>query len=852
MFVRQVPRTLKLLGAIGLLCLASCSPGDTESKGAPKTTDVPPIPEFDMDAVFKDSSGRVHYIVGLRDDAANGYPNVAPDDGRFPSYHKPEVRNLIHAFEADHGVQASAMTSWMSISFGAYMTAEEAESLRYDPRVKLVSPAYVPTFSAGPDAVWTDYVHPSGARSPWGKQAMNQDISPSNGEVIVYVVDSGVGFHPDLNVIKRVNASEPEDQLPQHLVGCYPHATHVAGIIGAGHGADAGVFGVDPGVRIISVSMMKIHDESDDCEDLKHEMGVHLALDWIRYHISTEQRMGIINLSMNDQLGTGSYAHDTQVGNDIRMTATPNDAIGYPGALFVQSAGNKLGDACNFAYRPPGDNGALTDDGIMVVGAINDHGQPVVQLNGLNGFRNGSGVASEPGSNYGPCVDVWAPGREIYSTWGPIPQVASTPPEGYTFRNLSGTSMAAPHIAGLAAYIAETQSITDPVELEAKIREELDLLGSKDPSSLPIGMPTLNELPAGVPHSKPYAEIALSASSFTPPHGDQALQSPAEDQSPILPNGSTLLLSEASTFSLSIDSWGADEGECEVVRGEVGSFEDPEPIPEAPTPLQVGPPYGGPDFYWASLSWPSDVWFVHSPNCPSAYATLDVSPLVECSWMLDCPQCQSLGPQHVSMPTSASGVLTYSSVNATQCDLMILAGQDPLPGYPSVDHGLSASVPIPTEPGSYHYWASCTNQIPTPTYCFFDVDVKPSDDAQFAAQSVPQQVTAGKPFAASVSFKNTGVASWTAASLYRLGSQSPANNTTWGAAWQNLAPNETIDPNQTKTFTLTLPRQTCREPTRSSGRCGMRGRMVRRPLDADPDRGAAPPHRADFRFLVQS
>jgi hypothetical protein len=75
--------------------------------------------------------------------------------------------------------------------------------------------------------------------------------------------------------------------------------------------------------------------------------------------------------------------------------------------------------------------------------------------------------------------------------------------------------------------------------------------------------------------------------------------------------------------------------------------------------------------------------------------------------------------------------------------------------------------------------------------------------AAFVSMSgVPTTINAGTSFTASVTFKNTGACTWTAANGYRLGSQNPENNTTWGPSRAYLSASDAIAPNQSKTFTI--------------------------------------------------
>src|SRR6185295_16046578 len=78
------------------------------------------------------------------------------------------------------------------------------------------------------------------------------------------------------------------------------------------------------------------------------------------------------------------------------------------------------------------------------------------------------------------------------------------------------------------------------------------------------------------------------------------------------------------------------------------------------------------------------------------------------------------------------------------------------------------------------------------------------NNAQFVSQSVPATMTAGQTYTVSVSMKNTGTNPWSEATLHRLGSENPRDNSTWGMGRVLLASGETIAPGATKTFTWTV------------------------------------------------
>lgn len=158
---------------------------------------------------------------------------------------------------------------------------------------------------------------------------------------------------------------------------------------------------------------------------------------------------------------------------------------------MAQSAGNGYVDACSVAFNY---SGGLTNiaDGIMVVGAIDSTGKDVRKPHGGYGFVNAPYAGNEAGSNYGKCVEAWAPGNNVLSTWGlttsPYTEDATTIYTGYV--NLSGTSMAAPHIAAMALYLAETTT-KNAGQVESAIRSYFYNTGNVDVNGYPVRIPEL-------------------------------------------------------------------------------------------------------------------------------------------------------------------------------------------------------------------------------------------------------------------------------------------------------------------------------------------------------------------------
>jgi len=771
--------TLALAG-----CTASEPPPDVisgDGATAPGIVDAPPLPE--LGTVPMNAVGDFQYIVDLRDGSADGYSTDAPDDGRFPSYEIPEARNLIYDFESKYGFNATSMTSLVGLSFTAFLSLEQIEAIRRDGRVAMISSNHYIEPSSDSKSVWIDQYPNGGEKVPWGKMAMNPNALSSSGTVRVYVVDFGTGYHPDLNIIKQIRPNMQIDPQFAHAAGCYPHGAHVAGIIGAKVNG-AGTQGVAPGVSIVSVLVQdELHyDWNSMCITDRNTPGsVKDALEWVASDVKNRGKVGIVNISFNDP----AFKASGTLG--IAMEWLAHKPLNYPNAFIAHSAGNRInpppapgviGNACDVAYDAPSDT-----DGIMVVGAINDHGQQVVPLNGLPGLYEYVSFATkdpfynnEMGSNYGPCVDAWAPGRSIYSTW-----------EKNDYARLSGTSMAAPHVAGLAAYIAETEGAANASELETKVRAKLKYLGSFDKSvpPIPIQMPSLVPLPS--PSNTPYAEVRINSSKVPNP--------------PAAP----VYADTNKNFTLRLDSRGVDPYGCDLIRTRIDQPSVPEQFvaPTQKTPLQT-------------YNWNEGIWEISSSMCPSAHAKIVYTNKPKVHWIVNGIQSSDKS-MTLSTLTTDSLVLGYTSENTVSCSLDVKYYDNPGAGVPSQTWGQTSgpnsgpNVLKANTPGHYVYDLKCSDTYGTPTYGTFDLTLTaplpppPGPlGAKFVAQSVPSQVNAGQLVPVSITIANQGTTPWTDADSFALGSLTPGNDKTWGWNRIKLAPGETVEPGQTKTFTFDI------------------------------------------------
>jgi hypothetical protein len=485
-----------------------------------------------------DAQGRIAVIVDFVDDAEDAFSDqlsqsakAKPHFKRGLSFHRAQTSNLVDRYEHLYGFSHIGMTSHVGASFTAFLDEKQIEKLRKDKNVRLITQdAYGEAASSLPP--WYDNPQfPNGANEThsWGRSAVNgKDKIPGTARR-VYVIDSGVGYHDDLNsVVTRTNVhcgaqGGCENTSPVYqVVGCYPHATHVAGIISATNGNQKTSSGVYAGVDLVSVTTRRGYSTAAPCalgDQTKATVGY--ALDYVKDQVCANNggQVGVVNISMNGDttaVGWTLDANNSVVAetNKLKLEALARPILPplrgkdsrcrrYPGALVVQSAGNHNLDVCTIsavtatwtatpAYVPqsgaggtPGSS-AVSNDGIMVVGAIRSDGSIASTFSASN--PSNIGVSTPPGTNFGACVDVWAPGDNILSTWGShspsetinsVQYSGNAPNLGQGWAFISGTSMAAPHVAAAAAYLADAFNITDSIALEQRVRLSTQVIGGR-------------------------------------------------------------------------------------------------------------------------------------------------------------------------------------------------------------------------------------------------------------------------------------------------------------------------------------------------------------------------------------
>lgn len=247
------------------------------------------------------------------------------------------------------------------------------------------------------------------------------DGSDQRVDADIAIIDTGIDKkHPDLNVVGGINFSSGTIQNFSDGNG---HGTHVAGTTAAIDNS-IGVVGVAPGARLWAVKVLN-NQGSGFLSDVIE------GIDWVTQNAATIEAA---NMSLGWP-GTDSNP------NDPAHEAIRNSV--NAGVVYVVAAGNSSEDAANFS--------PASYDEVITVSAIADS----------DGIGGGLGTATSYGaddtfaafSNFGIDIDLSAPGVDILSTW-----------TGGGYAKISGTSMASPHIAGLAAlYIAQYGKPVDAI-----------------------------------------------------------------------------------------------------------------------------------------------------------------------------------------------------------------------------------------------------------------------------------------------------------------------------------------------------------------------------------------------------
>ena len=249
------------------------------------------------------------------------------------------------------------------------------------------------------------------------------DIVTGSQQIIIAVVDSGINeAHPEFagRLVPGYNFTDAEH--PNDLTDMSGHGTHVAGILAAALDNKQGVAGVCPNCRLMPI---KVLNKSNIGSWSQLAQGITYAVD---------NGAQILNLSLGTPVASETLTY----------------AIEYAierGVIVVAAAGNNGSDA---PYYPAALNG------VVAVGATNQKDERWAK------------------SDFGSYIDLVAPGQIIYSTYNDLDNIY----QGYTY--MSGTSMAAPFVSGVAGLllsIAPDLSADEVVEAMTLGAEDLGVSG---------------------------------------------------------------------------------------------------------------------------------------------------------------------------------------------------------------------------------------------------------------------------------------------------------------------------------------------------------------------------------------
>jgi subtilisin family serine protease len=277
--------------------------------------------------------------------------------------------------------------------FASKMTEEQARAMSNDAEVAYVQQnQVVNAIQAQADA-------------PWGLDRIDQrDLPldkaynyPGQGKgVNAYIIDTGIRIsHSDFGGRASVGHDAMNDG--KNGIDCNGHGTHVASTVGGN------TYGVAKNAKLYAVRVLS-------CSGSGSTAGVIAGVDWVT---NNHQKPAVANMS----LGGGA---DRAMDDAVRRSVAA-------GITYVLAAGNDNADAC-------GSSPARTPEAITVGATTNSD-------------------ARASFSNFGSCVDIFAPGHNITAGWYTSDTDTKT---------ISGTSMASPHTAGVVALYLERNPGASP------------------------------------------------------------------------------------------------------------------------------------------------------------------------------------------------------------------------------------------------------------------------------------------------------------------------------------------------------------------------------------------------------
>jgi subtilisin family serine protease len=317
------------------------------------------------------------------------------------------VRVAARAMAAEHGATVGYIYEHALKGFSASMSPAAALRMAADVRVARIEPDQM--------------MHAIATQSnpPWGLDRIDQRDRPLNASytynatgsgVKAYIIDTGIRFSHSQFGGRATSGYDAVDGGSAD--DCNGHGTHVSGTVGGS------TYGVAKSVSLVGVRVL-------DCGGSGSNSGVIAGIDWVTGNHAAGQA-AVANMSLG---GGASSTLDTAVNNSI------NDGVTYAIAAGNGDIFGNPQNACNTS--------------------------PARVANAITVSATDSSDVKASWANYGTCVDIFAPGVSILSSWSSSDTATNT---------ISGTSMATPHTAGVAAlYLQGTPSASPSTVASALI-----------------------------------------------------------------------------------------------------------------------------------------------------------------------------------------------------------------------------------------------------------------------------------------------------------------------------------------------------------------------------------------------